>query len=194
MHKDIVKAYNNNQYELTETGGVLIPKLGVGVDGVFHHWLGKGGKNAEGADFQESPNIVVNQGLNYFLDSALSGGTVFTTWYIAPFKANYTPLAGDTGTDFPTGAKGDEATEYDELNRVTWVDAGPSAQSITNSAAPSVFTFNASVSVYGAFMVSGSTKSSTSDTLLAASRFAAVRNLVATDILNVTYTLNIADV
>ena len=53
--------------------------------------------------------------------------------------------------------------------------------------------FRSTVSAYGAFMASINTLGGTTGTLLAASKFASVRNLLATDVLNITYTLTIAD-
>ena len=52
---------------------------------------------------------------------------------------------------------------------------------------------NASITVYGAFLVSTSTKSGTTGTLLAASRFTSARAVVSSDQLLITYTLTAAD-
>jgi hypothetical protein len=68
------------------------------------------------------------------------------------------------------------------------------SQVITNTASPAVFTFASSIAIYGAFLASVSTKASTSGKLAAASKFGAVRNMLAADVLNVTYTLTISSI
>lgn len=165
--------------------------LNVAADGYFtvEHI-----RNGEVIHRQKSDNIVVDEGLTKILDSALSGGTPVTTWYVGIFKNNYTPVAADVAATFPGVGKANEiTTEIDETVRPTWTEAGVTAKSITNSASPAVFTANTTVSAYGAFMASINTLGGTTGTLLAASKFASVRNLLATDVLNITYTLTIAD-
>ena len=141
-------------------------------------------------DKWDTKNIVVDQGINYILDSALSGGTPITSYFLGIFKNNYTPVAADTAALFPGAGVANEATtEYDEATRPAWVEAGVSAKVITNSASPAVFTANTSVTIYGAFLVSVSTKGGTTGTLIAASKFTSSRALIDNDILNVTYTI-----
>lgn len=143
---------------------------------------------------EDTKNIVVDEGLEHILDVALSNGSQNSAWYIGIFKNNYTPIAGNVAATFPlSGTANEISTEIDETTRPAWTEAGVSSKTITNSASPAVFTANTSVSVYGAFLVSTNTIGGTSGVLCAAAKFAAVRNLVSTDVLNVTYTLTIAD-
>jgi hypothetical protein len=109
-------------------------------------------------------------------------------WYVGVFEGNYTPLAADTGTTFPTDAT--ECTAYDEAARVEYVEAASTAQSITNSADRAVFTFNATKTIYGAFLISAATKGATGGTLFCASQFASPRSVAATDELHIAYTVN----
>lgn len=136
-------------------------------------------------DTWKEKNIVVNQGLNYILDAALSGGTVNTSHYIGLFSNNYTPIASTLVTNLT-----EVNAKYNETTRPTWIEAGSTSQTITNSASPTAFTFNASETVYGAFLISNNTKGGTTGTLIAASKFAASRSMLDTDVLNVTYTLS----
>ena len=146
-------------------------------------------------DTWEEPNLVVNEGLNYTLDSAFSGGAPISAWYIGLFKNNYTPQAADVASTFPgVGVANEATTEYTEATRPLWVEAGVVSQVITNSASPAVFTFNTPVNIYGAFLASLNTKATTSGKLSAASKFASVRAMLAADVLNVTYTLTISSI
>ena len=140
------------------------------------------------------PNIVTNQGLDYFLGTALSGVTQNASHYIGIYSNNYTPQATDVMATFAgAGVANEITTQVDETARQAWVEPGVGAQTITNSASPAVFTANTTVSAYGAFLSSDNGMAGTAGTLVAASKFAAVRSLLNTDTLNVTYTINIAD-
>jgi hypothetical protein len=150
-------------------------------------------RNGEVIDTWQEPNLVVDEGLNYTLDAAFSGGSVSTNWFIGIFKNNYTPIASNVAATFPgAGVAGEATTEYSQATRPAWVEAGVSAKTITNTASPAVFTFTSTVSIYGAFLISNNVKGGTTGVLAAASRFASVRNMLATDALNVTYTLNVS--
>lgn len=138
-------------------------------------------------DEWESKNLVVNEGLNHLLDTVLHASTPVTTWYVGLFEGDYTPVATDTAANIASNAT--ECTAYDEAARVTWDEAAASSQQITNSASKATFTMNATKTVYGAFLVSSSTKSGTSGTLFAASKFSVARSVVSTDELLVTYTV-----
>ena len=86
----------------------------------------------------DSPNLVVNQGLNHLLNVGFNAATQVSTWYVALFEGNYTPVAGDTAATFPGSAT--ECTAYNEATRVTYNEATSSAQSITNAASVATFT------------------------------------------------------
>jgi hypothetical protein len=187
LKRELRKKIANHKYERSETG-LFIPGANLLLGGVFGHRVRHDGK---WSGWEFAPNIVVDQGLDHILDVAFSAATQLTTWYIAPFEGNYTPLSTDTSADIASNAT--ESTAYSEANRVTWVEAGVSSQSITNSASPADFSINATKTMYGAFLISNNTKSGTTGTLAAASRFAASRSVVNLDTLSITYTLTAAD-
>jgi hypothetical protein len=133
-------------------------------------------------------NIITNQGLNHALDVLLHGTTPVSPWYVGVFEGNYTPVAGDTAATFPANAT--ESTAYDEATRVEYNEAAASSQSTTNSANKATFTFNATKTIYGAFLSSVSTKSATTGTLLAANKASVAKAVVDDDQLLITYTLS----
>jgi len=141
-----------------------------------------------------TPNIVVDEGLNYILDTSLSAGSQLVNFYIGIYSNNYTPQATDVMATFAgAGVANEVTTLVDETTRPAWSEVGVVAKALTNTASPAVFTANASVNVYGAFLSSDNTMTGTTGSLIAASKFTAVRALLDTDVLNVTYTLTIAD-
>jgi hypothetical protein len=135
-------------------------------------------------------NIIPNAALNDNLDVWASGGTQDTTWFVG-LAGTGTKAAGDTMGSHAGWA---EITDYDEANRVAFVEAGVSSQSLSNTASPAVFTINASVTVAGAFLAALNTKGGTTGILFAVSNFTGGnKTLGDNDTLTVTYTLTAAD-
>jgi len=161
----------------------------IGMGGYFKY---EHIRNGEVIDTWASKNIVVDQGLVYALNSAVSNVAQVSNWYLALYKNNYTPIATDTAADIGGAGKGDEATvEYDEGTRGAYAPTTTNAKVVINT--PVAFTFNTAVDIYGGFMISESAKGGVTGTLLAASKFPSVKQMGISDILNVTYELTIAD-
>jgi len=156
------------------------------VGGVFTYEHVRDGKVI---DTWHSHNIIVNQGLNHILDVVLHGTAATNPWYIGVFEGNYTPLATDTAATIVAAAT--ECTAYTEGVRQTYVEAAASSQVTTNSASKATFTFNATKTIYGAFLSSVSTISSTSGVLLAADKAATAKSVTSGDQILVTYALTL---
>jgi hypothetical protein len=162
--------------------------------GVYHiECHDKDGKLKWSAD---SKNLVVNAGLAYMAGTALTSVAQITTWYIGLYGAgaSNTPAAGDT---MSSHAGWTEVVPYSNATRVaatfaTATTANPSV--VTNAASPATFNINATSTVGGAFLTSGSAKSGTTGTLFSAADFAAPgdRSVVSGDIISVTYTFSLA--
>jgi len=143
-----------------------------------------------------SKNLVVNVGLQYMAGSALTSVTQITSWYIGLYGAgaSNTPAAGDT---MSSHAGWTEVVPYSNATRVaatfaTATTANPSV--VTNSASPASFTINATSTVGGAFLTSGSAKSGVVGTLFSAADFGSPgdRSVVSGDSLAETYTFSLA--
>lgn len=144
----------------------------------------------------ETPNLVVNVGLQYMAGTALTSTAQITTWYLGLYgaAASNNPAAGDT---MSSHAGWTEVTAYSESTRVAATfaaatNANPSV--VTNTASKAVFTINGTTTVGGAFLTSGSAKSGTTGTLFSAADFQSPgdRSVVSGDILNVTYTFSLS--
>jgi hypothetical protein len=175
-------------YQRSE-GGVLLPMAGLLVGGVFH---GQHVRDGQVIDEWEDRNLVVNEGLNHLLDVYFRGATQITTWYLGIFEANYTPVAGVTAATITAAST--ECTAYDEATRQAYDEAAPASQSITNSASKATFTFNATKTIYGAFLVSASAKSATTGKLFSAAQFSSSKAVVDDDQLLLTYTFTASSV
>jgi len=144
--------------------------------------------SVNGGPWEIEPNLVVTEGLNYLLSAALAGGTQKTTFYIALFGGNVTPVAGWTGANF--AANSTEFTNYDEATRQPWNDDAVSGGSIGNNTTPATFTIGVGGgTIRGAALVEASAKSATSGILVAAARFAADKVLAAAEELRVKYVI-----
>ena len=144
----------------------------------------------------ETPNLVVNVGLQYMAGVALTSTTQITTWYIGLWgaAASNAPAAGDT---MASHIGWTEVTPYSNATRPTATfaaatNANPSV--VTNSASPASFTINATQTVGGAFLTSNDTKGGSTGTLFSGSDFSSPgdRSVVSGDTLNVSYTLSLA--
>lgn len=170
-------------------GGVFMPDNKIAVGGVF---TGELIRDGEVIDAWEDHNLVVNEGLNSLLGIMFNGSTQISTWYLGLFEGNYTPVATVTAATISSAAT--ECTAYASATRPAYDEAAPASQSITNSASRASFVFNATKTVYGAFLVSNSTKGGTTGTLFSAARFSAAKNVVSGDELLLTYTFTASSV
>lgn len=182
---------NNNKYEVTDSG-LYLPKSKAFIKGAYHGWV----KRANGDitdQFIDNQNIIVNEGMNKMLNVMFNGSAQITTWYIGIFKnASYSEVLTETAANVSSNTT-EATTEYDESTRVEFVEAASTAKSTSNTGNEATFTANTTVSIYGAFLVSVATKGGTTGTLMSAANFSAVKNLVDDDVLNVGYTVTIAD-
>jgi len=170
-------------------GGLLLPASKIAVEGAYHGQIVRDGQII---DEFEDKNLVVNQGLNALLDIMFHGSAQISTWYLGVFEGNYTPVASVTASTIAGDST--ESMAYDEASRPAFDEAAASGQSITNSASRATFTFNASKTIYGAFLISDSVKSGTAGTLFSAARFSSTKNVVAGDQLLLAYTFSASSV
>ena len=186
--REFATALRNHQYEVTDEGGVLFPKQGAIVSGVYTH-------NINGSDERVDSNIVVTEGMNHILDVVLHGTTAVATWYFGLFSANVTPVSTWTAANFTANAT--EITSntegYSETTRQAFVEAAASAGSINNTASKAAFTIATatSITVWGAGLLSSNVKGGTTGTLMSAAKFSAARTLYDTDVFNLGYTLSL---
>ena len=137
-------------------------------------------------------NTVMTVGKNEVLDKTFKASGYTASWFVGLVdSASYSAIAAaDT---MASHAGWTETTQYDEANRQALTLGTPSAGSVNNSASKAVFTINATRTVKGCFVVNNNTKSGTTGVLFSAGLFSGGdRAVVATDVLNVTVTLNAA--
>lgn len=163
-------------------GGILVPDHKLYVGGKY---LGTILRNGKIIDEFEDDNLVVNEGLNNMLDVIFRGGTQTNPWYLGLFEGNYTPVA--TVTAATITAASTECVAYASATRVIYNEDAAASQITTNATNRASFVFNATKTIYGAFLVSSSTKSGTGGVLFSAARFSTAKNVDSGDELLLTY-------
>jgi hypothetical protein len=194
MNDDLKKHVNSvlkrlaaRQYERTETG-IYLTKERAYISGVYTH-------NVNGLDEREDTNIITDEGLNHILNVAFNGASAVGTWYLAPYSGNVSPASSWTAANFTSNAT--EITSgtdgYSESVRQTYVEATSTAKSITNNANKAAFTIATatSVTIWGAGLLSVSTKGGTTGVLASASKFSASRVVYDADVFNLGYTVSL---
>lgn len=139
-------------------------------------------------------------GMNQLLDAGVHGDTAVGTWYIGLIdNTGYTAYAeADTAAKItetanpPTTNGWQEATEYDEANRIAWSE-GAASSGVTTGAGAAVFTISGTVTIRGAFLISNNTKGGTTGILLGMGDFAGTKSCADDDTLAVTVTLTLTD-
>lgn len=168
----------------TIKGGLLVPDLAIVVGGRF---IGQIIRDGAVIDEFEDRNLVVNEGLNYLLNTGLAGQGQLTNWYIGLFAGNYTPQASANAAGITAAAT--EWTQYGEGARQPYIAPPTTTGALTNSASQAVFTNTAAGTIYGAFVASASAKGATTGVLFAAAAFASPKTVGAGDLLVLNYVL-----
>lgn len=162
--------------------GILVSEDNLRTGGKF---IATHIRDGEVIDEWECKNIIVNEGINDNLNVYLNAGAQSTTWYVGLYQSNYSPVATDTAANIAGNST--ECSSYTSATRPQWIPAAASGQAITNAASRASFTFNASVTVYGGFLVSSSVIGGTAGKLFGALAFGASKAVVSSDQLLVTY-------
>lgn len=134
---------------------------------------------------EEVPNLVTTEGFNTILDRCFKTVPANVNWFVG-LKGAGAPAAGDTMASHAGWA---ELTPYTEATRPAFTPGAISSGSVDNSAAKASFSINATATIAGAFLVANSTKGGTTGPLYGVADFAAARDVVNGDTLNVQATL-----
>lgn len=131
-------------------------------------------------------NLTTVEGRTNALQQYFKGSGYYAAWYVGLISnENFGALdAGDTAAKITTGTPNPpttnnwkEATEYSEATRPAITFANAANASITSSATPSTFTINASVTLYGGFVISNNTKGGTAGLIYGEGAFSSTISL-----------------
>jgi hypothetical protein len=187
--KHVEKALADGQFVETDEG-LLVPHKGVVVRGKYTDYI-------NGEKVGETFNLVPAEGIAYFLNTGMKGGTAITSWYLALFSANVSPAANWTAANFVANAtevvSGTEG--YSQATRVAWTGGSVSGGKVGNAASPARFTIvcTSTLNVAGAALLSASAKGAVTGTLASATRYTNVRTLGNGDQYDLVYELELID-
>jgi len=141
----------------------------------------------------EFDNLVVNEGLNDYLEQYYNGSAYTAAHFVGLTDGTPTFAAGDT---MSSHAGWVEEIEYQATEgspaasvRPAYVPAAAASQSIDNSASKAVFVITVASTIGGAFLTTASDKSGSTGTLVGGNAFTGGdRSLSLDDTLNVTVT------
>lgn len=188
INSDIMRNIRNGHFEITEDGGLFLPKEQAEAAGWYKTKVNDG-------DWVWDKNILPTEGRNNMLDVYINDGTKLFPWYVALFQGNYTPVAGLTAASFTaTAGEITSITEgYTGANRIVYTPAAAASGVMTNSASGAQFTIvtASSLVVRGAAMLSEQVRGATTGTILSAARFANDRTLYNTDVFTVVYQISL---
>jgi hypothetical protein len=159
------------------------------------HWKWNHYRAGKLIDSWEYDNACSDEGLSHMLDVTFHGTTPISPWYVELFESDTTP-DGDTTYAVPVYTP---CTAYTEGLRQEYVEAAASSKVTTNAANKATFTMNATKNVYGASLVGGGSAPTTpgdvagGGTLFSGSKFTAMKSVIATDVLDVTIAITLAD-
>jgi hypothetical protein len=137
---------------------------------------------------EDVPNGITDEGLNHILGVEFHADTQITTWYIGLVdNASFSAFAA--GDVMNSHAGWIEVIAYDESTRVAWGPDASATRSISNTSA-ATFTINASKTLKGIFVTSGSAKSGTAGVLWSTAAFASTVAVIDNDVVKVTYTVS----
>lgn len=133
---------------------------------------------------EEGPNLIVDEGINYVLGTAVLDSA---TIYMGLTEGSPSPAAGDTMSSHAGWA---EAAGYSEATRPSWGQDPVASKAVTNSTAVTFTMDGTDTTIGGAFLTTVNTKDGTTGTLLGVKAFTGGNKTVANgDSLDVTYTI-----
>ncbi len=118
-----------------------------------------------------APNLIVNAGLDYTLNTALRQQTQVSGWSMGLVdNAGFTAFnAGDT---MASHGGWSENTQYGASTRVSWTAGAPSSQTVVNATTVDMV-MSAVATIKGMLICSDSTKGGTTGTLFSEAAFSA---------------------
>jgi hypothetical protein len=169
-HAELAKRIRQHGYEFNDRG-IHVPAMGISIGGalkVTDYRDGSVGLTDIDA------NLLLTEGLTHLVNVLLpptGGYSQITSWYIAPYSNDYTPVNTLTAATFTATAG--EFTNYAGSTRLgLTIAAAATSPSQGNSANTALMTVNAAgpFNIYGGGILSASAKSATNGKALAAVR------------------------
>ncbi|TEU23378.1 hypothetical protein [Alkanindiges illinoisensis] len=187
LRKELAQALNKDQYDMTGQG-LYFPRQGIMAMGQYFDRI-------NGGEWQETPNLVVTEGLAHILNVALGSKVKSSGYYLALFSGATAPAANWTAANFASVASEViSLTEgYSGATRPQWNPVDTATNSIDNMTATASVTIatSSTLNVTGAALLTNSTRGGTTGTLISATKYAAARTFQNGDVYDIGYRLSL---
>lgn len=122
-------------------------------------------------------NLLPQESVDFIAGLLRGTAAPIGTWYVGLFEGNYVPVSGAKASDLPSVIV--ECTAYSEGARPEWVHSYDGAAVIDSLNNKATFTFSSAKRVYGAFIISTSTKGGNTGLILSIARFSSPKDIEA---------------
>ena len=167
--------------------GIYLPRQGILVSGEYFDRI-------NGGEWQNTSNLVVNEGLAHLLNVAMGGKAKASGYYLALFGGATAPAANWTAANFAAVASEIVSmTEgYTNATRPQWTPTDTATNQIDNFTATASVTIatTSQLNVTGAALLTNSTKGGTLGTLISATKYSAARTFQDGDVYDIGYRLS----
>lgn len=178
-----------NDYTSNDDGSITTGQ-GITAKGMYYD-------RVNGGEWQETPNLITNEGLTHMLNVSMGTTPKPTGYFLALFSAAAQPQATWTAAGFASAASEIVSmTEgYSSATRPAWTPVNTATQSIDNMGASSVAKVTiktaGQLTVQGAAILTNSAKGSTAGVLISATKYAAARVFQDNDTYEIGYRLSL---
>lgn len=122
-------------------------------------------------------NVIPQQGVDYWAALFLASQPAIGAWYMGIYEGNYLPTSATKASDIPSSIG--ECTAYSEASRPIWQGDYDGVGTLSNENVKAQFTLTADKTIYGAFIVSSSTKADGNGVMTSIGRFTSPKVLPA---------------
>ncbi len=188
LRKELALALNNDIYDVTKEG-LYFPRQGVLATGCYFDRVNDG-------EWQETPNLVVDEGIAHILSVALAATAKPSAYYLAAFSGATAPAANWTASGFAAAASEitSQSEGYTSATRPVWTPPSSTAtNSVDNLSSVAVLTIATatSLNVTGAALLTNSTRGGTTGKLISAAKFSVARTFQNGDTWNLGYRVSL---
>lgn len=185
LQKELQKELHHERYDMTDAG-VYFPRQGVLAKGCYYDRI-------NGGQWQATPNLIVNEGLVFMLNTAFGTRPKTPKFYIALFNGAASVEPTWTAQNFASvaGEIVSMSEGYTSATRPEWTPTDTDSNTIGNMNAPAKLNIatSSSITVTGAALLTASNKGGTTGSLISATRYPASRVLQNGDTFEVGYQL-----
>lgn len=188
LHQELSTALQREHYEQTEHG-VYFPRQGVLAQGEYFD-------RVNGGEWQRTPNLVTDEGLQYILNVALGKTPKPTAYYIALFNGSASPANNWTASNFASVASEIVSlTEgYSNATRPQWTPSEAKGNAIDSMEQATKLTIatTSQLNVTGTALLTHNVRGGTSGVLISATKYPVSRTFQNGDIFEIGYRLTLS--